>query len=301
MTENNQQKILVTGGSGQLATSLRKRAPDEVVIIGRPEFDFDRPESILEALARYRPSAIVNAAAWTAVDLAESHEIEAKAANQTGPEIIARYCREARVPFIHVSTDYVFSGNKGAPYEESDPIAPCTVYGRTKADGEAAVMAANPESVILRTSWVYAPHGKNFVRTMLNAGAKNPRLKVVADQRGNPTNADDLAEAVLTIVHRLLFKEEADALGGIYHAAGSGETTWHGLAVAALEDAVPHGQPFPEEVTPIATEDWPTPAKRPMDSRLSCQKMKEVFGVGLPDWRVSLKRAVDEVFTGKAV
>ncbi len=205
------------------------------------------------------------------------------------------------MPFIHVSTDYVFSGDKGAPYKETDPIAPCTVYGQTKADGEAAVMAAYPESVILRTSWVYAPHGKNFVRTMLNAGAKNPRLKVVADQRGNPTNADDLAEAVLKVMHRLLSKGEEDALGGIYHAAGTGETTWHGLAVAALEDAVSHGQPFPEEVTPIATEDWPTPAKRPMDSRLSCQKLKEVFGVELPDWRASLNRAVGEVFTGKSV
>lgn len=296
MKENPQAKILVTGGSGQLSTSLKKRAPGEVTIIGRPEFDFDRPETIREMLQQHRPIAIVNAAAWTAVDLAESHEGEAIAANKVGPEIIARYCRDAGIPLIHVSTDYVFSGDKGAPYIESDPIAPCTVYGRTKAEGEAAVLATHPESVILRTSWVYAPHGKNFVRTMLNAGAKNPRLKVVSDQLGNPTNADDLAGAVLAIMHRLLNSAEAEKLGGLYHAAGTGETSWHGLAVAALEDAVDYGQPFPEEVAPIATKDWPTPAKRPMDSRLSCQKMKEVFGVELPEWRSSLKRAVGEIF-----
>lgn len=298
MSDSSHKKILVTGGSGQVATSLHKCAPEQVVVVGRPEFDFDRPDSLCEVLERYQPSIVVNAAAWTAVDLAETHAEEAFAANKSGPGLLAAWCQNSDTPFIHISTDYVFSGDKGAPYVETDPVAPCTVYGRSKAEGEDAALDANPESVILRTSWVYAPHGKNFVKTMLNAGAKNPRLKVVADQRGQPTNADDLAEAILNIVPRLQNKPTGHRYGGIYHAAGHGDTTWHGLAVAALEDAVAYGQAFPKEVAPIATADWPTPAKRPIDSRLSCEKLKQVFGVALPDWRPSLKRAVKEIMAG---
>lgn len=293
-----QGPILVTGGSGQLATSLAKLGGDRVVIVGRPEFDFDSPETIAQAFDRYRPSVVVNAAAWTAVDLAESEADGARRANETGPAQLATVCAEHEIPLIHVSTDYVYAGDRGVPYVESDAVTPQTVYGSTKAAGEQAVLTANPKSVVLRTAWVYAPHGKNFVRTMLNAGAKNPTLKVVGDQHGSPTNADDLASAILTIVEKIRAGWQS-SYAGIFHATGQGGTTWHGLAVAALEEAAKHGQAMPE-VLAIRTEDWPTPARRPQDSRLDGSKLKNVFGIALPDWRDGVARAVKGHFAGKA-
>ncbi|WP_367160867.1 dTDP-4-dehydrorhamnose reductase [Kozakia baliensis] len=290
--------ILVTGGNGQLATSLERLGQEKVIRVGRPEFDFDRPDTIAATIEKYRPSAVVNAAAWTAVDLAETDIEGARRANETGPAELARACAQADIPLIHVSTDYVYAGDKGAPYVESDPVSPETVYGRTKANGEQAVLAANPKTIILRTSWVYAPHGKNFVKTMLNAGAKNPQLKVVGDQCGNPTSADDLAEAILSILAKLEAGWRVE-YAGIYHASGTGETTWHGLAVAALEEATKYGQAMPE-VFAIRTQDWPTPAKRPQDSRLDCTKLEQTLGVKLPHWRESITRTVRQIFHAKA-
>jgi len=287
--------ILVTGGSGQLATSLLQIGGNRIIRVGRPEFDFDDPATIASIIAVHRPTVVVNAAAWTAVDLAETEVDGATRANKTGPEALSRACAEQDIPFIHVSTDYVFSGDKGSPYIESDPVTPQTVYGRTKAEGEAAVLAANPQSIVLRTSWVYAPHGKNFVKTMINAGAKNPKLRVVGDQFGNPTSADDLAEAILAIIEHIDREGWQDAYRGVYHASGSGEASWHGLAVAALEAAQKHGQTMPE-VEAIRTQDWPTPARRPQDSRLDCTKLKDVFGVSMPFWRESVDRTVATLF-----
>ncbi|AQS87984.1 dTDP-4-dehydrorhamnose reductase [Neoasaia chiangmaiensis NBRC 101099] len=295
MAENMQGPILVTGGNGQLATSLVNLGGSRIVRVGRPEFDFDRPETIAAAVGKYSPAVVVNAAAWTAVDLAETETEGAERANNSGPAALAGACAAAGIPFIHVSTDYVFAGDKGAPYLETDPVTPQTVYGRTKAEGEQAVLAANPRSIVLRTSWVYSAHGKNFVKTMINAGAKNPQLKVVGDQRGNPTSSDDLAAAILAIIGRIEQGGWQDSYAGIYHASGQGETTWHGLAVAALEEAREHGQAMPG-VTAIRTEDWPTPAKRPQDSRLDCGKLTRVFGVTLPDWRESVARTVRTLF-----
>ncbi|QDH25230.1 dTDP-4-dehydrorhamnose reductase [Neokomagataea tanensis] len=289
------QTILVTGGSGQLATSLSNIGGTRIHRVGRPEFDFDNPEAIAELVRSIKPSAVVNGAAWTAVDLAESESEGAKRGNHTGPEELAKACAEAGIPFIHVSTDYVFSGDKGSPYQETDPTTPQTVYGRTKADGEQAVLAANPKTVILRTAWVYSAHGKNFVKTMINAGAKNPALKVVGDQHGNPTSSDDLAAAILAILAKIENEGWQPHFAGIYHAAGTGETTWHGLAVAALDAAAEHGQKKPE-VTAIRTEDWPTPAKRPQDSRLDCSKLERVFGVRLPAWEDSVQQTVARLF-----
>ncbi|WP_419731046.1 dTDP-4-dehydrorhamnose reductase [Lichenicola sp.] len=286
--------ILVTGGAGQLATSLMRLGGPRIHRVGRPMFDFDRPETLTATFAAVQPAAVVNAAAWTAVDAAEADEAGAARANRDGPAILARLCADAGIPLIHVSTDYVFDGDKGAPYVETDPTSPTGVYGRTKAEGEQAVLAGNPNTVVLRTSWVYSATAKNFVRTMINAGEKNPTLKVVGDQHGAPTASDDLAEAILAILQRIETGGWQDHYAGIFHAAGTGETTWHGLAVAALEAARKHGRTMPE-VLAIRTADWPTPARRPADSRLDCTKLEQVFGVRLPPWHASLVRTVDEL------
>ncbi|MBB2168370.1 dTDP-4-dehydrorhamnose reductase [Gluconacetobacter aggeris] len=283
--------VLVIGRSGQLATALARSGRPGLRCVGRPDLDFDRPETLAAAFAAFSPALVVNAAAWTAVDAAESDPEGAARANRDGPAMLAQLCAERGIPLIHVSTDYVFDGSKGAPYVETDPISPRTVYGRSKAEGERAILAAHDRAIILRTSWVYSPYGRNFVRTMLNAGAKNPILRVVGDQHGNPTSADDLADAILAITDTIGREGWRDEYAGLFHSAGSGDTTWHGLAVASLQEAASAGHPMPE-VQAIATADWPTPAARPQDSRLDCTRLHDVFGIRLPFWRDSVARSV---------
>jgi dTDP-4-dehydrorhamnose reductase len=290
--------ILVTGGSGQLATALAKAAPGEVRVVGRPAFDFDRHESVAALFAGDAPELVVNAAAWTAVDLAEREPAAARRANEAGPAQLAALCRRHGSKLIHISTDYVFDGTKGAPYVETDKVNPTGVYGATKLAGERAVRAALPDAVILRTSWVYAESGKNFVRTMLELARTRDRLRVVADQHGCPTNADDLADAVLAVAAAM--RQPGAGYGGIYHAAGSGETTWHEFACAIFAAARPLGRKAPP-VEPIGTADYPTPARRPADSRLDCGKLAATFGVRLPDWRGSLDRAVRAICAAASV
>jgi dTDP-4-dehydrorhamnose reductase len=195
--------ILVTGGSGQVAQALGLLGDQRVQVVGRPAFDFDAPATITAALESARPALVVNTAAWTAVDLAESQAEAAWRANAAGPAEIGRWCAAAGVPLIHISTDYVFDGEKGAAYIEADPTSPTGVYGASKLAGEQAVLAACSHAVVLRTSWVYAARGKNFVRTMLALAEQHDRVRVVADQVGCPTNADDLAVAILAIANRL--------------------------------------------------------------------------------------------------
>lgn len=281
--------VLVTGGAGQLATMLAASGAD-VVRVGRPAFDFERPESIAEVFGAVRPSLVVNAAAWTAVDLAETEPEAAMRANRDGPAVLARLCAEAGVPMIHVSTDYVFDGDKGAAYVETDATNPMAVYGVTKLAGERAVLAACARSVVLRTSWVYSAVGKNFVRTMLGAARKVDRVRVVADQKGCPTSAEDLAGVILAVAARLQegWREE---YGGVFHAAGDGWTTWHGLAEAVFAESGRLGGRVPA-VEAIGTAEWPTPARRPPDSRLACGKLERVFGVRQPDWRDGVARVV---------
>jgi dTDP-4-dehydrorhamnose reductase len=292
--------ILVTGGSGQLARALADAAGHRPLrVVGRPALDFDRPETIDAVLAQTRPSLVVNAAAYTAVDRAEQESAAAMRANRDGPETLALHCAREGIPLIHVSTDYVFDGAKGAPYTEDDATNPTGVYGASKLAGEQAVLAACPRAIVVRTSWVYAATGKNFVLTMLNAAARAPRLRVVADQVGCPTAAADLAAAILAIVGRIESGGWSDAYRGVFHAAGTGATSWHGLAVAAFEEAARHGLGAPP-VDAIATADWPTPARRPADSRLDCGKLAAVFGVRLPDWRPTLARVIDEIYAAAA-
>jgi dTDP-4-dehydrorhamnose reductase len=286
--------ILVTGGTGQVARALGTGAAGRPIVrVGRPEFDFDVPDRIDDFLRATAPRLIVNAAAYTAVDKAESEPDAADRANHTGPARLAAYAAAAGIPLIHISTDYVFDGLKGSPYVETDPPSPTGVYGSSKLAGEQAVLAAGGRAVILRTSWVYAANGKNFVRTMLGAALKTSNLKVVADQQGCPTNAGDLADAILAIVARIDAGWQP-GYAGVFHAAGSGSTTWHGLATAAFAAAAEHGRPVPH-VAAIATADWPTPARRPPDSRLDCSKLASVFGVRLPDWQSSLVRTVEAI------
>ena len=296
--------LLVTGGSGQVARSLAALAPGfatlgyELRRVGRPDFDFDRPETIEACFRSAVPSLVVNAAAWTAVDGAESEPAAAARANDTGPARLGALCAAAGIPFIHLSTDYVFDGDKGAPYIETDPPCPASIYGATKLAGENHIFAQGGRAVIVRTSWVYAAEGRNFVRTMLAAAQRNQPLRVVADQRGCPTSAADLAQAILAISARI-----ADGwrptYGGIFHAVGGGATSWYGFAEAIFAAASRYGCPKPS-VAPIATADWPTPARRPADSRLDCGKLAEIFGVRLPEWRTSLEAVVAEIYRKEA-
>jgi dTDP-4-dehydrorhamnose reductase len=293
--------IFVTGGSGQVAQALGRLATGrdmEAVVLGRPQVDFDKPETILTAFASRPWRYVVNAAAYTAVDAAEADEAGAARANADGPELLATLCAQAGIPLIHISTDYVFDGSKGEPYVERDHTNPTGAYGRTKRDGEVRVLKAGGQAIILRTAWVYADTGKNFVRTMLAAGARLPRLRVVGDQKGSPTAAADLATAILDIIATIERDGWQPRFGGIFHATGSGETTWHGLAVATFEEARRYNGPSPE-VEAIATADWPTPAQRPADSRLDNRKLAETFGVTLPPWRESLARTVDSLLAAK--
>lgn len=284
--------ILVTGGSGQLAGTLAAMAGGRAVLrVGRPEFDFDRLAALPALLDRVAPRLVVNAAAYTAVDKAEGDAEAAARANAEGPGIIAAWCARAGVPLIHVSTDYVFDGDKGAPYVETDPPNPTGVYGATKLAGERAVLASGAKAIILRTAWVYSAIGRNFVLTMLGAARKTDRLRVVADQIGNPTATTDLAAAIWAIADRIEAEGWQDGFGGVFHAAGSGATSWHGLAEAVFAASAALGGARPT-VEPIATADWPTPVRRPPDSRMDCTRLYQVFGLRLPDWRDSVAATV---------
>ena len=287
---SNPSTILVAGGAGQLATALAELGGADVVRVGRPAFDFDRIESLDAAFDAHAPALVVNAAAWTGVDAAEQEPEAAARANADGPAQLARLCARRGIPLVHLSTDYVFDGLKGAPYTEADAPNPTCVYGRTKLAGEQAALAAWDLVTVLRTSWVYSPVGKNFVRTMLAAAGRGAPLRVVADQWGCPTAALDLAAAILTISEQMLAGWRP-AHGGVFHAAGTGDTTWHGLALAVFEAAALHGRPMPD-IVPITTAEWPTPARRPPDSRLDCTRLAQVFGVRLPPWREGVARAV---------
>ncbi len=289
--------ILITGGSGQLATALAARAGTRNIRhVGRPEWDYDRLDTLPALLRATAPSIIINAAAYTAVDRAETDADAAHRANADAPRILADYAAAADIPLIHVSTDYVFDGTKSSPYIETDDTNPTGIYGRTKLAGEQAILATSARAIILRTAWVYSATGKNFLLTMLNAAAKTNHLRVVADQAGCPTAAADLAQVILRIADRIAVSGWHPTYAGIFHAAGTGPTTWHGFATAIFEDAAKHGRPLPT-VDPITTADYPTPATRPANSRLDCGKLAKIFGMALPHWRTSVTRTITDVLT----
>ena len=288
------RRILVTGRGGQLATGLESALPAqgfEALLVGQPEVEFDKPDTVIAAFHALKPDAVVNCAAWTAVDAAEDDEAGAFRANALGPALLGRLTRAAGIPLIQISTDYVFDGLKAAPYLESDLPNPLGAYGRTKLAGEWAAQAANPRCIILRTAWVFAPMGKNFLRTMLALGEQRPELRVVADQWGSPTAAPDLADAITAILARLRADGWRDELAGTYHVTGGGFTTWHGFAEAIFAEAARHGGPRPK-VHAITTADYPTQAKRPADGRLDNDKLLRTFGVALPPWEAGLARVM---------
>jgi dTDP-4-dehydrorhamnose reductase len=292
---SGQQPILVAGKTGQLARGLvqeARRRGTALVALGRPELDLTEPQGLARAIEAHAPRAIVNAAAYTAVDKAETEPALAMAVNRDGAGALAAAAARLRVPFIHVSTDYVFDGRKDAPYVEDDAPSPLGAYGGSKLAGEAVVRAAYPGGVILRTSWVYSPFGQNFVTTMLRLADTRDKVQVVDDQHGAPTAAFDLATVILDLINRLTSAHERDA-GGIYHLANQGETTWHGFAAAIFAGWARRGRRVPV-LEAITTAQYPTAAQRPANSRLDCGKIARTFGLRLPPWRSSLERCLDE-------
>jgi dTDP-4-dehydrorhamnose reductase len=287
-------RILVTGRDGQLARSLAERAAAvpgfDLQAVGRPDLDLERPESIEAAIAATAPDAVVNAAAYTAVDQAEDEPERAFRINAAAAGEVAAAARRAGARIIQVSTDYVFDGSAEGAYPESAPTNPLGVYGRSKLDGEQKVAEANPDHLILRTAWVYSPFGRNFVRTMLAAAHGRDELNVVDDQHGNPTSALDIADGILAILGRWA-SEPGLGLGQVYHLAGSGETSWCGLARQVFAEAAPLGLPV-AQVNPVRTEDWPTRAVRPRNSRLDCAKLERDFGFRAPAWQASVAATV---------
>jgi dTDP-4-dehydrorhamnose reductase len=291
-------KILVAGSSGQVARSLMAAAPRypsvEIVSIGRPELDLTDRKTLSKQIDAIRPDVVVNAAAYTAVDKAETEQEAAFAVNCAGAAALAEAAESHNAPIVHLSTDYVFDGNKLDAYVETDETNAESTYGQSKLAGEIAVAAANPRHLILRTSWVYSAHGANFVKTMLRLAAERPELRVVADQHGNPTFADDLAAAILDLLTRHESPDLRDIPWGVYHTAGTGETTWHGFAGHIVAEAAKLGRPS-VTVQAITTAEFPTPAKRPTNSRLNCGKLSETFGLQLPHWTDGVARCVEQL------
>lgn len=290
-------RILVLGQTGQVATALLARLPldgHQVEAVGRAVADIGDPAAARRVVLDYAPEIVINAAAYTAVDRAEVDEDAARALNADGPAAAAAAAASIGASFIQFSTDYVFDGSKGQPYDENDTPQPLGVYGRTKLDGERAVAAANPRHIILRTAWVCSPGGSNFLRTMLRLAGERAFLGVVDDQRGRPTFARDLADAVALIVRRLPTDEASDGWG-VFHAVSQGETTWCGFARAIMDGSRTRGGPA-TEIRPITTAEYPTPARRPADSRLSSERLASVYGVRLPDWQTSLGACLDEIY-----
>jgi dTDP-4-dehydrorhamnose reductase len=283
--------LVVFGANGQLGRCLAETPLPEgwrLIGFGHGAADILDPAAVAAALKGIDQGVVVNAAAYTAVDKAESEPDAAFALNRDGAGIVAAAAATAGLPVIHVSTDYVFDGSKTSPWTEDDPVAPLSVYGASKLAGEIAVRGANPRHAILRTSWLFSVHGANFLKTMLRLGAERPLLKVVADQHGCPTAAEDLAAIIVAIASHL-----AEGQGfGTFHCTGDEPTTWCGFAAAIMDSARKRGRQM-AEVQPIPTADYPTPAVRPAYSVLSCLRLAEVHGVAAPPWRRAIEHCLD--------
>ena len=284
-------KILMFGRTGQVATEIARRLPEgwSLTALSRAEADLADPAACAAAVTASEADAVINAAAWTAVDKAEEAEAEATVINGTAPGAMARAAAAKGVPFLHISTDYVFDGSGTRPWREDDPVAPLGAYGRSKLAGEREVTAAGGPHVILRTAWVHAGHGANFVGTMLRVGATRPRLTVVDDQVGGPTPAGAIADALLAIAAGF---REGRGESGIFHFCGAPAVSWCGFARAIFAAS---GREKIPEVAPIATADWPTPAARPANSVLDCTRLAEVWGIAQPDWRAHLPAIIEEL------
>lgn len=288
--------VLVTGAGGQVGRDFISLCGTGLDLKGldRAALDITKPDSVNAALDRAKPRLVVNLAAYTAVDKAEDEPGPAFAANRDGVAHLAQACRRLGIPMIHISTDYVFDGTKQGAWRWDDPVAPLGVYGKSKAEGEAALRDALPHHVVLRTSWVFGAHGKNFVRTMLGRIGKNDELKIVNDQHGCPTAAADLACAIVSIAHRLLADPARAA--GTYHYCNEGPATWFDFAQAIFARARERGLKTPR-LAPIKAADYAAKARRPANSVLDCSTTSAAFGVVRPPWRESLLPVVDAVLS----
>jgi len=292
---NRTMKILLTGKNGQLAQEMQKSRPAhiELVALDRQDLDISNSEQVMQAIAEHKPAAVINAAAYTAVDKAESERESVYAVNATGPENLAAACKEFDVRLIHISTDFVFDGQSSTPYHEQDAVRPLGVYGESKAAGEAAIQALLPQAVILRTAWVYSAHGANFANTMLRLMNERDQLGVVADQIGTPTSTRTLAEAIYALIE----KPEAAC---IYHCTDAGAASWYDFAVAIYEEGKEVGLlPVEKQVQikPIGTSDYPTPAARPAYSVLDKSRLVNELGIELQHWRKALRQVLREKAT----
>jgi dTDP-4-dehydrorhamnose reductase len=284
--------LMIVGESGQLAIAL-KRAEPHAIALGRTKVDITAAESVNDALDRVRPSRVINASAYTGVDKAETEQDAAMALNAHAPGVLAQACAIRSIPFVHVSTDYVFNGRTGAPYQEDDPTDPVNFYGQTKELGERAVRAAGEGSSIIRTSWVFSDSGVNFVKTMLRLAETREEIGVVSDQIGRPTSASDLADACLAVAADM----RRGGPGRNYHFANLGETSWAGLAEAVMRAAAMRGSKS-ARIRPIATSDYPTPACRPRDSRLAIGRIEALMGKPIPHWISALENVCDALIPG---
>lgn len=290
-------RIVIVGSNGQLGWELVRQSRLqglEAHSLDCPGIDIGDESSTRSCLAPLPVEIVINAAAYTAVDQAESEPEKAFSVNREGPANLAVYCREHDVPLIHVSTDYVFDGTKKDAYAEEDPVSPLGAYGRSKEQGEREIRGLLERHMIIRTAWLYGVHGQNFVKTMLRLGREREILGVVADQVGCPTYAADLAAAILKIAEQHLAGKAVP--WGTYHYCGAGETSWHGFAEAVFELAGEHEPLKVKEVLPITTAEYPTPARRPANSVLDCSKMERNFGIRPRPWKESLAEMIDRLY-----
>lgn len=294
-------KILLLGSNGQVGWELQRALSPlgKLVICDRHAANFEQPETLSELVEHEQPAIIVNAAAYTAVDKAES---DIECARKVNAESVAQLAAAARAVgawLVHYSTDYVFAGDKTSAYVEDDPTAPLNVYGQTKLEGEEAIRASQCRHLIFRTSWVYAARGGNFAKTMLRLAAERDELRVVADQFGAPTSAELIADVTALVLQQIVaVPEQSDSVCGTYHVVASGVTSWHGYAQFVIGEASCLGMDLkatPQSIYPIAAAEYPVPAQRPANSRLDNQKLQQTFGLKLPEWEFHARRMLNEL------
>jgi dTDP-4-dehydrorhamnose reductase len=294
----NDTKILIFGRAGQVGWELRNKLSrlGQVTSVGTPDVDFAKPESIRAAIRAAEPTVIVNAAAFTAVDKAESTPDLALAINAVAPGAIAEEAKKLGSLLVHYSTDYVYDGSKSDPWVETDAPNPLNVYGKSKLAGDEAIAAAGGDYLILRTSWVYGARGSNFLLTMLRLAKEREELRIVDDQKGSPTSSGSIASATAQVLAQVLAPKGDGLAGrsGVYHLTNSGATTWFGFAKAFLSR-----QAACPRLTPISTSEYPLPARRPMNSVLSCEKLAETFGVRTPSWERGLEEVLETLWETK--
>ena len=289
-------KLLIIGSKGQLGSELVrecKRNDFSFLALDLPEFNITDPSQVKKTLADFKPSIVINASAYTNVDMAETEPEIAYTVNSDGPANLAVSCDKNRIPIIHISTDYVFDGSKGQPYAESDPVSPLGIYGKSKEKGESKLRSILKQHIILRTSWLYSAYGNNFVKTMLKLGKEKEIIKVVSDQYGCPTCAADLAEAVVDISKQIT--QNFKIAWGTYHYCGLGITTWHEFAKAIFEIASQYQNYKVSSVEAITTAQYPTKTKRPAFSALDCGLFKKHFGINIKPWQESLEKTIERI------